>query len=71
VPLDYVSAYRWYSLVAEGGDAGSKTRMKSLSRLMTKQQIDAAATIPVSPSRRLGEVDSDDQTFRTSFAASH
>jgi uncharacterized protein len=71
VPLDYVSAYRWYSLAAEGGDEGSRTSIKSLSRLMTKQQINAAAAIPVPPSRRQGEANLDNETFRTSFAEPH
>jgi TPR repeat protein len=44
VPLDYVAAHRWYELASRGGDSRATARMKSLSRVMTRQQIAAAQT---------------------------
>ena len=43
VPLDYVTAYRWYRSAAAGGDRRAGTRMKSLARTMTRDQLAAAA----------------------------
>ena len=43
VPLDYVSAYAWYKLAVAGGDDRGRERMKSLSRVMTQQQISEAS----------------------------
>src|SRR5258708_2606473 len=43
VPLDYVTAYRWYRSAAAGGDRRAGTRMKSLARAMSRDQLAAAA----------------------------
>jgi TPR repeat protein len=42
VPLDYVTAYMWYKTAESGGDGRAKERLKSLSRVMTEQQISQA-----------------------------
>jgi TPR repeat protein len=42
VPLDYVSAYAWYKLALAGGDERGRARMKSLSQVMTQEQISEA-----------------------------
>jgi TPR repeat protein len=58
VPLDYVSAYAWYRLALAGGDERGRARMKSLSHVMTQEQISAAtvraAQFPESRSPREG-----------------
>jgi TPR repeat protein len=38
VPLDYASAYVWYSLAASSGKARSASRLKSLSKIMRARQ---------------------------------
>lgn len=42
VPLDYVSSYTWYKLGGAGGDERGRARMRSLSHLMTRDQISEA-----------------------------
>jgi TPR repeat protein len=58
VPLDYVSAYAWYKLALAGGDERGRARMKSLSHVMTQEQISTAAVraahFPESRSPRVG-----------------
>jgi TPR repeat protein len=58
VPLDYVSAYAWYKLAVAGGDERGRARMKTLSQVMTQEQISQAsiraAQVPVSQSPRQG-----------------
>ena len=39
VSLDYVSAYSWYKIAMNGGQKLTRSRMKSLSRLLTPEQI--------------------------------
>jgi TPR repeat protein len=45
LPLDYVSAYAWYSRAATAGDASSVDRLKGLSQIMTRRQIDQATSL--------------------------
>src|SRR5215467_4937635 len=50
VPLDYVKAYMWYKTAESGGKRRAGEQIKSVSRLMTKQQIsqaNAAASSPI------------------------
>jgi TPR repeat protein len=42
VPLDYVSAYACYKVAMAGGEKLAHARLKSLSRLLTLEQISAA-----------------------------
>jgi hypothetical protein len=53
VKLDYVSAYAWYTAAQAGGEKRANARRKSLSQLMTKEQISTASTradeLPRSP----------------------
>ena len=42
VPLDYVTAYAWFSRAAEAGDDRGASRMKNISRVMTRAQLAAA-----------------------------
>ena len=39
VPLDYVAAYAWYSAAAAGGRTGSAAQMKSLAKVMLREQV--------------------------------
>jgi len=39
VPLDYISAYTWYSAAAASGMHKSADRMKSLEQVMLPEQI--------------------------------
>ena len=54
VPLDYVSAFAWYKAAEDGGQKRASTQLKSLSLVMTREQITAAtgkaATVPRLPS---------------------
>src|SRR6516164_4977842 len=58
VPLDYVSAYMWYEAASAGGEKRASARAKSLSRLMTQEQISTAsagvAKLPGSSSTAIG-----------------
>src|SRR6266478_1681774 len=69
VPLDYVSAYTWYKLAVAGGDDRGRERIKSLSRVMTQEQIrdasNRAAQFPGSRSPHEGL--SNSNGIRSSF----
>ena len=45
LPLDYVAAYTWYSRALAAGDASGAGRRNELSHLMTRKQIDEAASL--------------------------
>src|SRR5205823_4867189 len=45
VPLDYVAAYTWYARAIAGGYRVSVDRRKSLSRIMTKRQMEESNTL--------------------------
>ena len=45
VPLDYVAAYTWYSRAIASGDLAGKPRLKSLSLIMTRKQLDRATAL--------------------------
>src|SRR5437764_425765 len=45
VPLHYVTAYMWYDIAASGGDQRANGRLRILSRVMTKEQINRAETL--------------------------
>ena len=55
LPLDYVRAYAWYSRAIAAGDASSVDRLKNLSQIMTRRQIDQADSLvsqrSISPQR--------------------
>jgi TPR repeat protein len=42
VPLDYVSAYTWYSLAMAAGNQAAADGRKRLAQLMTRKQLDEA-----------------------------
>jgi TPR repeat protein len=42
VPLDYVSAYSWYSKAIEAGEASAREYRRKLAGVMTPKQIEAA-----------------------------
>ena len=42
LPLDYVAAYAWYSRAVATGEGSNADRLKSLSQIMTRKQIDEA-----------------------------
>lgn len=45
LPLDYVSAYAWYSRAVAAGDNSNADRLKSLSHLMTRKQLNQANSL--------------------------
>jgi len=45
LPLDYVSAYAWYSRAVAAGDGPSVDRLKNLSQIMTRRQIEQADSL--------------------------
>jgi TPR repeat protein len=45
LPLDYVSAYTWYSRAVAAGDDSSAEHLKSLSQIMTRRQLDQANSL--------------------------
>jgi len=45
LPLNYVAAYTWYSRALAAGDVSGASRRNQLSRLMTRKQIDEAASL--------------------------
>jgi len=55
LPLNYVCAYAWYSRAVAAGDASSVDRLKNLSQIMTRRQIDQADSLvsqrSISPQR--------------------
>ena len=73
VPLDYVNAYVWYKMALAGGDQRGRKTLKSVSRLMTGDQIRIAeeraqrmpALQPQAPST------GDSNAFRNSFSEEH
>jgi len=69
VPLDYVKAYMWYKTAESGGKRRAGEQIKSVSRLMTKQQISQAnaAASALSSSMRKGEVVEESQSIGDAF----
>ena len=59
VPLDYVAAYTWYKTAESGGEGRARERLKTLSRLMTEQQISQAnaAALELSTAIPKGEIE--------------
>jgi TPR repeat protein len=51
VPLDYVAAYAWYSRAIAAGDDSSVDRRKSLSQVMTRNQLQKANSLISAQSR--------------------
>jgi TPR repeat protein len=50
LPLDYVSAYSWYTRAIAGGDSGALMLRNKLGQVMTQKQIqDAIASTPSQP----------------------
>jgi TPR repeat protein len=45
LPLDYVAAYAWYSRAVAAGDDSNADRLKSLSQIMTRKQLDEANSL--------------------------
>ena len=45
LPLDYVSAYAWYSRAIAAGEESSSERLKNLSQIMTRKQLDQANSL--------------------------
>jgi TPR repeat protein len=69
VPLDYVAAYMWYMTAKSGGDRRATEKLKSLSRLMTKEQIShaTAAANELASSMPKGEAVDQSQTIGDAF----
>src|SRR5882724_9244978 len=53
LPLDYVSAYAWYSREVAAGDHSDVDRLKALSQMMTRKQLDAANALISAPTLAL------------------
>ncbi len=45
LPLDYVAAYAWYSRSVAAGDASDIDRLRSLSQIMTRKQLEEANSL--------------------------
>jgi TPR repeat protein len=45
LPLDYVAAYTWYSRALAAGDHSNADRLKSLSQVMTRKQLNDANSL--------------------------
>jgi len=58
VPLDYFAAYIWYSRAIAAGDKSGADRRKSLSRLLTREQIDEANSLVAANSSQPQQVPS-------------
>jgi len=69
VPLNYVTAYTWYKTAASGGEERAIGRLKSLSAVMTKEQIGQANVAAEQLSRSLPKVDgaADSKSIGSSF----
>ena len=73
VPLDYAAAYMWYKTAESGGDGRAREKLKSVSRLMTEQQIrqaNAAAT-ELSNSMPKGEAVQESKSIGNAFNQEH
>jgi len=57
VPLDYIRAYMWYKVAASGGEERAFGRLKSLSAVMTKAQINQAGVAAEQLSRAQPRID--------------
>jgi uncharacterized protein len=53
LPLDYVVAYAWYSRAVATGDNSNLDRLKALSELMTRKQLDEAKSLISAPTLAL------------------
>jgi hypothetical protein len=53
LPLDYVAAYAWYSRALAAGDNSNLDRLKALSELMTRKQLDQAKSLVSAPTLAL------------------
>jgi TPR repeat protein len=53
LPLDYVAAYAWYSRAVATGDNSDLDRLKALSSVMTRKQLDEANSLISSPTLAL------------------
>jgi len=51
VPLDYVSAYIWYSLAVSAGDDRSARQLRDLKKLMTPHELREAQARLSDPER--------------------
>src|SRR5215471_7319557 len=73
VPLDYVKAYMWYKTAESGGDRRAREKLKSLSRLMTEQQIRQANTeaSELASSMPEGKVVEESQSIGNAFNSEH
>ena len=71
VPLDYVTAYMWYSLGEAGGNADSSRQLKSLSSLMPAKQLAEAKARAVVVSQSRGRDQDLSSLGATSFFPSH
>ena len=57
VSLNYVTAYIWYKTALSGGEERAVGRLKSLSAVMTKEQISRASAAAGQLTRSLPRVD--------------
>ena len=73
VPLDYVTAYMWYKTAESGGDRRATEKLKSLSRLMTEQQIRRANAAATKLSNSMPEVEvvEESQSIGNAFIPEH
>jgi TPR repeat protein len=69
VPLNYVTAYMWYKVAEPRGEARAAGRLKSLSAVMTEEQINQGGLAAAQLSRSLPRVNAegDSQAIGSSF----
>jgi TPR repeat protein len=69
LPLDYIAAYMWYKSAADRGEKPAQARLKSLSTVMSRAQIQCASAAagqlhtPVSPESEDSSSDIVGKTF--------
>jgi TPR repeat protein len=63
VPLDYVAAYTWYRVAMNGGEQRAAARLKSLSALLTEEQLREATATAAKLSRSFSNLEANSTSF--------
>lgn len=67
VSQDYVSAFAWYKAAEDGGQKQARAQVKSLSRVMTREQVRAGMEKTASVPRSSSGVDETEGSIRAPF----
>jgi len=68
VPQDYVSAFVWYKAAQDGGQKRARVQLKSLSRVMTHEQLSASMGGVASVPRSSSSMDETEGSIGAPFA---